>query len=128
MSKLYEEESEAIRDEEIGKFIPPKELLAWWKQQQKKYPKIFTAEEACPTQHALDTKLMSYQDDDPSRPVRVIVKGSRWRKDKFMGKQAMYILEDSVTRELTLTEVTSAHEEEIGWLVGWNAPPPRDDE
>lgn len=121
---MYETEDAEITEADIGKFIPQKEMEKWWTQQQKKYPNIFTADEMCPTQHAPGTKLMSYIDDDPNRPERVEVLGSRWRKDKFMGKQPMYILRNQATQEYQLIEVTSAHEEEIGWQVGWDLPPP----
>lgn len=124
MPSMYEDKEEDVTEADIGKFIPQKEMEKWWKQQQKKYPAIFTADEDCPAQHPQGTKLMSYTDDDPNKPVRVEVVGSRWRKDNFMGKQAMYILKDATTSALMSTEFTSAHEEEIGWQLGWDVPPP----
>ncbi len=124
---MYEEADAAVTEADVGKFIPQKEIEKWWKQQQKKFPNIFTAEEVCPQQHKAGTKLMSYIDDDPNRPMRVEVLGSRWRKDPFMGKQPMYIMRDT-GGEFQMTEVTSAHEEEIGWQVGWDLPPPQPDQ
>lgn len=67
---------------------------------------------------------MCYIDDNPEKPLRVEVVGTKWRKDKRMGKQLMYIiLEGGKYQE---TEFSSAHEEdpEVGWLLGWDAPCP----
>jgi uncharacterized protein (DUF736 family) len=67
---------------------------------------------------------MCYIEDDPERPLRVEVVGTKWRKDTRMGKQLMYvILQDGTYQE---TEFSSAHEEdpEVGWSLGWNAPSP----
>lgn len=125
MSSMYEEEDAALGEDAVGKFIPQKEIEKWWKAQQKKFPAIFPADEDCPIQHTLGTKLMSYTDDDPNKPVRAEVVGSRWRKDKFMGKQPQYVLKEATNSELQVTEVTSAHEsEDIGWKLGWDVPPP----
>jgi hypothetical protein len=122
---MYETEDADILQSDIGRFIPQGEIVKWWTQQQRKFPTIYSKDEPCPMQHAMNTKLMSYKDDDPSKPIRVIIVGSRWRKDKFMGKQPMYILQNSQTQEWFLTEVTAAHEaEDIGWKLGWDVPPP----
>jgi hypothetical protein len=80
----------------------------------------------CPTQYSFGTKLMCYEDDDPSKPVRIQIVGSRWRKDQLMGKQAVYVIQrqgDNIEVYNT-TEFTSAHEEdpEIGWSLGWDVP------
>jgi hypothetical protein len=67
---------------------------------------------------------MCYENDDPSRPVRIEIVGSRWRKDQLMGKQAMYVvMQDGQPRE---TELSSCHEEDpnIGWCLGWDVPCP----
>jgi hypothetical protein len=81
----------------------------------------------CPEQYPKGVKLMCYENDDPSKPVRIEVVGSRWRKDTLMGKQAIYVvIRDG---EYEATEFTTAHEEEpeIGWSVGWDCPPPSGD-
>jgi hypothetical protein len=86
----------------------------------------------CPTQHQPGTKMMCYIDDDPNRPIRVTIVGSQWRKDSLMGKQAMYVYEDSAFGggSYDTTEFSSAHEEDpdVGWTLGWDAPPPTKDE
>ena len=64
---------------------------------------------------------MCYENDDPTKPVRVEIVGSRWRKDQLMGQQAMYIvMQDGQAKE---TELSSCHEEDpnIGWCLGWDA-------
>lgn len=89
---------------------------------------------------------MCYQDDDPRKPVRIVICGSRWRKDKLMGKQAVYVIKRAQAIDTNAnadtpasphainktdgiyetTEFTSAHEDdpEIGWCLGWDCPPP----
>jgi hypothetical protein len=67
---------------------------------------------------------MCYEDDNPDKPVRIEIVGSRWRRDQLMGKQAMYVvIQDG---ELQETEFSSAHETdpEIGWMLGWDAACP----
>jgi hypothetical protein len=64
---------------------------------------------------------MCYEDDNPEKPVRIEIVGSRWRQDPLMGKQAMYVVrQDGALKE---TELSSCHEEDpnIGWCLGWNA-------
>lgn len=69
---------------------------------------------------------MCYENDDPSKPIRIRIVGSRWRKDKLMGKQAVYVIQRDEDGPFETTEFTSAHEEdpEIGWCLGWDCPPP----
>ena len=72
---------------------------------------------------------MCYENDDPSKPIRIQIVGSRWRKDKLMGKQAVYVIRHAQggnDGEYDTTEFTSAHEEdpEVGWSLGWDCPPP----
>lgn len=77
---------------------------------------------------------MCYEDDDPAKPVRIQIVGSRWRKDKLMGKQAVYVIQrmesnGALSADYDTTEFTTAHEEdpEIGWSLGWDRPPPSPD-
>lgn len=84
----------------------------------------FSCLQPCPAQHPAGTKLMCYEDDNPDKPVRIEIVGSRWRRDQLMGKQAMYVvIQDG---ELQETEFSSAHETdpEIGWMLGWDAACP----
>ena len=69
---------------------------------------------------------MCYEDDDPSKPVRIQIVGSRWRSDKLMGKQAVYVIQHQGVGDYDTTEFTTAHEEdpEIGWSLGWDCAPP----
>ena len=68
---------------------------------------------------------MCYENDDPSKPVRAEIVGSRWRKDALMGQQAMYILMQDNGKPIE-TELSSCHEEDpnIGWCLGWDVPCP----
>lgn len=109
-----------------GKFLSESELLAWHASMQKKYPQIFTADDQLfgkdGHQHAMGTQLMTYFDDDPSQPMRVEVRGSRW-KIEYGDKSPVYIVKFRGQSELTQIELTAAHEEG-GWRVGWDVPPP----
>jgi len=73
---------------------------------------------------------MCYENDDNTKPIRIQIVGSRWRKDKLMGKQAVYVIQHyhdgKASEEYDTTEFTTAHEEdpEIGWSLGWDCPPP----
>jgi hypothetical protein len=40
----YKDLHELPTSADIGKFIPQKEIEAWWKTLQKKYPKIYSNE------------------------------------------------------------------------------------
>lgn len=80
---------------------------------------------------------MCYENDDPSKPIRIHIVGSRWRKDKLMGKQAVYVIQyaseaggSNTDGTYDTTEFTSAHEEdpEVGWCLGWDCPPPVPDQ
>ena len=111
---------------DVGKFLPESELLEWHRQMQARYPQVFTADDKLfgedGKQHAEGTKLMTYFDDDPNKPMRMEVMGSRW-KIEFGDKSPVYIVRPKGSMELTQIELTSAHEE-AGWKVGWDVPPP----
>jgi hypothetical protein len=98
-----------------------------WKSLQKKFPKIYPPNEPCPQQHPLGTKMMCYILDDPSKPARIEIVGSRWRKDALMGKQAVYVVRRHGAG-IETTEFSSAHEDDpyVGWCLGWDhvCPPP----
>lgn len=119
-----DQEDPSSRD--VGKFLNEDELLEWHRSMQRKYPHIFTADDQLfgpdGRQHAMGTKLMTYFDNDPAKPMRVEVRGSRW-KIEFGDKSPVYVVSFQGDSELTQIELTSAHEE-AGWKVGWNIPPP----
>uniref|UniRef100_A0A7S3LGC6 Uncharacterized protein n=1 Tax=Amphora coffeiformis TaxID=265554 RepID=A0A7S3LGC6_9STRA len=125
----YRDEVDGPTAADDGVFIPQKQLQTWWKTLQKKFPGIYPPNEPCPDQYPAGTRLMCYENDDPSKPVRIQIVGSRWRKDQLMGKQAIYVIQhcnDIGTDVYDATEFTTAHEEdpEIGWTLGWDNPPP----
>jgi hypothetical protein len=105
-----------------GKFLKEDELLAWHRSMQAKYPQVYTANDKLfgddGKQHAMGTKLMTWFDDDPSKPMRVEVRGSRW-KIEYGDKSPVYIVKFKGESELTQIELTSAHEDG-GWKVGWD--------
>jgi len=106
---------------DVGKFIPQAELEAWWKEMQKQYPHVFRLDDPCPSQqHPIGTKLKTYFDNDPNKPMRVEVLGSKLMPDMSgaFGKYPKYIVKFKDSSELTLIHFTEAHEED-GWKVGW---------
>ena len=109
-----------------GKFLGEAELLEWHRSMQRKYPQVFTADDKLfgdtGKQHPIGTKLMTYFDNDPSKPMRIEVRGSRWKLE-FGDRSPVYIVKFRGQDELTQIELTSAHEEG-GWQVGWDVPPP----
>ena len=58
----YHDEVDEPTAADDGVFIPQKELLTWWKQLQKKHPKIFPADEVrnCVVSFALSFDCFSH--------------------------------------------------------------------
>ena len=104
---------------DVGKFIPQGELQKWWKEMAKKYPDVW-GDDPCPQQHAAGTKLVSYFDNDPNKPQRVEVMGSKFEREFPSGRYAFYVVRFKDSNELSKVHLTAAHEED--WKVGWDAP------
>lgn len=124
---MFFENSQAEPTEaDEGKFLSEPELFEWHHTMQEKYPLIYTEDDKLfgfvGKQHTMGTKLMAYFDDDPKKPMRVEVRGSRW-KIEYGEKSPVYIVKFRGQSELTQIELTSAHEEG-GWMVGWEVAPP----
>jgi hypothetical protein len=126
MAFMEEDNGDPTRADE-GKFIPDSELREWWSGMQQKYPEIYKTEDKLfgtdGAQHKFGTKLMTYFDDDPNKPIRLIVRGSRWAEDpySFSGsiQTPMYVVKYRKSTELSQIVLDSAHEE-AGWRVGWD--------
>lgn len=117
-------EDDEARPQDVGKFIPQSDLVGWWTEMQRKYPQVFLPSDPCPDQqHAAGTKLMSYFDDDPNKPIRIQVVGSKFRNEFGTGRYAFYVVKYP-NGELAFVHLTAAHEED-GWKVGWDVPPPQ---
>lgn len=107
---------------DIGKFLPEADLLANG-EMQARYPQVFASDDKLfGGQHPQGTKLMCYFDDDPNKPIRLEVLGSRWMIE-FGDKSPVYIVRYKGTNGLSQIHLTSAHDE-AGWKVGWDLPPP----
>ena len=122
---MFGEEQGDPTPSDIGKFLSESELLAWHKNMQQKYPQVFTKDDKLfgdiGGQHPMNTKLMTYFDEDPKKPMRIEVLGSRWKIE--FDTSPVYVVRFKDQTELTQIELTSAHEEG-GWQVGWDVPPP----
>ena len=115
----FEEDGEPTQAD-VGRFIPQGKLEQWWKEMAKKYPQVW-GNDPCPKQHAAGTKLVSYFDDDPNKPQRVEVMGSKFDHEFPSGQYAFYVVRFKDSTELSKVHLTAAHEED--WKVGWDAPP-----
>jgi hypothetical protein len=122
-----QEEQPDPTEDDIGKFLPKEDLLEWHRQMQKKHPRVFTPDDKLfgtdGAQHVLGTKLMTFFDDDPSKPIRLEVMGSRWMIE-FGEKSPGYIVRHKGESGLSQIQLTSAHEE-AGWSHGWDRVPPK---
>lgn len=113
-------------DSDVGVFISESSLEDWHLKMQAKMPDIFTADDKIfgkdAGQHPQGTKLMAFFDDDPKKPMRCEVMGSRWKLESpYMkladNREPHYIV--LINGELSQIVLTSAHEQS-GWKVGWD--------
>lgn len=112
---------------DVGRFLSMEQLVSWHEQMKKKYPQVFPEDdnpfgEGMDTQHAMNTKLMTFFDGDPAKPMRMEVVGSRMVSEMGMDTP-MYVVRPRNQTELAQIALTSAHEEG-GWQVGWDVAPP----
>jgi hypothetical protein len=123
---MFENDDPTAADE--GRFISEAEIEAWIYSMQIAYPEVFTADQTLygtyADQHAFGQKLMTYFDEDPNKPMKCEVRGSRMVNDnqgRGINKCPMYVV--LMNGELSQIPWTSAHEEG-GWWRGWDVPPP----
>ena len=123
----FEEDPGEPTSRDVGKFLSKAELLEWHSSMKKELPQVFPADDKLfgddGGQHPFDTKLMTWFDDDPDKPMRVEVKGSRWMIE-YGDKTPVYVIVFKGQSELSQIPLTSAHEEG-GWKVGWDLEPPK---
>ena len=114
---MWMDEDEGPSTADVGRFIPISELLEWHRKMQQRFPQIFTPDDKLfgnhDRQHTMGTKLLAHFDDDPSKPMRCVVKGSRWNEEHG-NKEPMYVI--LINGELSQIALTSAHEDG-GWEI-----------
>lgn len=104
----------------IGRFIPKSQLLQWHKEMKQTYPQVYPPDDHLfgtegGHQHSMGTTLKTFFDDDPNRPMKCEIVGSRWNVE-FDMKEPMYVIFMENENELSQIALTSAHEEG-GWQV-----------
>ena len=112
----------------MGVFISDSHLVDWHSKMKAKMPQAFSDDDNVfgneVGQHHYGTKLRSYFDDDPNKPMNCTVLGSRWQVDEgFPGyqgpfadnKEPMYII--LINGELSQIGLMDAHMAEPG---GWD--------
>ena len=114
---MWAEESDEPTEANVGRFIPTSQLVHWHNTMKLKFPDIYTADNKLfgnqKRMHGLGTKLKTFFDDDPDKPMNCEVVGSRWQVE-FGDRQPMYVV--LMGHELTQIAFTGAHEE-----GGWEA-------
>ena len=119
---MYQEQVEPTI-EDVGRFISKSQLIHWHRKMQQRFPQIFTPDDKLfGTQgrpHELGTKLMTFFDDDPNKPMNCEVVGSR-QKIESGEREPVYEYVVLIGNELSQTALTSAHEEG-GWVVDKSA-------
>jgi len=135
---MDEEQEQYASPADERKFLSEEELQVWWREMQQKHPSIYGPDDLLfgrdRTQHALGTKIMTYFDDDPNRPMRFTIRGSRWVRESSSPwggsseKTPMYVVKmHGSNNELDQIELGSVHEEG-GWKVGWDIEDDEDDD
>eukprot|EP00592_Proboscia_alata_P015158 CAMPEP_0194394740 /NCGR_PEP_ID=MMETSP0174-20130528/124026_1 /TAXON_ID=216777 /ORGANISM="Proboscia alata, Strain PI-D3" /LENGTH=615 /DNA_ID=CAMNT_0039190579 /DNA_START=9 /DNA_END=1856 /DNA_ORIENTATION=+ len=113
-------ESNEVTEANVGRFIPKIQLLKWHKQMQQRYPQVYPPDDQLfgakgGNQHTSGTTLKTFFDDDPNKPMKCEVVGSRWNIE-FDLKEPMYVIIMENGSEISQIALTSAHEEG-GWQV-----------
>lgn len=122
---MDDDDSPTAADE--GRFIPETELQEWFDGMKQKYPQIYLPDETLygifDSSHTMGQKLMTYFDEDPTKPMKCEIRGLKWTPDisMYKNKCPMYVVR--MGGELSYIPFTSAHEA-TGWWRGWDTSPP----
>ena len=112
---------------DAGRFISPEELQEWFDGMKQKYPQVYQADDTLygpfDSIHSMGQKLMTYFDEDATKPMKCEVRGLKFTNDMMMYKNKcpMYVIR--MGGALSYIPFTSAHEKS-GWWKGWDVPPP----
>ena len=111
---MYQEQGDPTTAD-VGRFIPTSQLLHWHRAMQQRFPQIFTPDDRLfgtrGRQYTFGSEFLTYFYDDPNKPMRCEVAGSRWNIE-FGNREPMYVV--LFGDELSQIPLTSAHEEG-GW-------------
>eukprot|EP00933_Yihiella_yeosuensis_P065753 TRINITY_DN69723_c0_g1_i1.p1 TRINITY_DN69723_c0_g1~~TRINITY_DN69723_c0_g1_i1.p1 ORF type:complete len:161 (-),score=22.75 TRINITY_DN69723_c0_g1_i1:317-799(-) len=111
---MNEEFLDTAENEDMrGHFLTDKEIKQWFEQDKQKHPQIYEDDDTAfgqdSTQHAFGTRLLSYFDDDPARPIRLIIVGSRMAKNDRGELTPFYLVESPRGKEISFLDIEDAH-------------------
>ena len=97
-------------------------MLEWHRSMQVKLPQVFPRDDKLfgdvGRQHPNGTNLMTWFDNDPNKPMRMEVSGSRWMIE-FGEKTPVYVVKPQNSTVLTQLPL------EGGWMAKWNLTIPK---
>lgn len=126
---INEEIDATTSDRDVGVFLPDQVLLDWFDKMKKKMPRAFSPDDTLfgddAGQHRYGTKLKTFFDDDPEKPIECYVLGSKWQLEDCRypgipttfadGREPVYAV--LMNGQPTQINFMDAHEGEYGWRV-----------